>query len=224
MLFGMVLRRFRVSTNNLWFRFCPRNINKKTFSYVNWNCRSTSQIFLDFKLKISSTLDRAWHKQARSSVELIFNLNSSWLLLALASFGLLLLAFACFGLLWLLWLLALSVKNRRKSNQNSNKNRWKIIQNSNKIAKKSKKVPKSAQERHKGRGTQAATALGAVLGRSWDALGTPRARPRPSKTQPRAPNFEPEAFFCTFFCIFFPCRFWHPFLEPKTLQKLIAKP
>jgi|TARA_B100000405_G_C16422115_1_gene314561 hypothetical protein len=54
---------------------------------------------LEFKLKISSTLDRAWQKQARSSVELIFNLNSSWLLLALASFGLLLLAFTCFGLL-----------------------------------------------------------------------------------------------------------------------------
>ena len=179
---------------------------------------------LELKLKISSTLDRAWQKQARSSVELIFKLNSSWLLLALASFGLLLLAFACFGLLWLLWLLALSVKNRRKIDQNSNKNRRKIIQNSNKIAKKSKKVPKRAQERHKGRGPQLSPDLGAVLGRSWDALGTPRARPRPSKTQPRAPNFEPEAFFCIFFCIFFPYRFWHPFLEPKTLQKLVPKP
>ena len=31
-------------------------------------------------------------------MELILNLNSSWLLLALASFGLLLLAFACFDL------------------------------------------------------------------------------------------------------------------------------
>ena len=64
---------------------------------------------LEFKFKISSTLDCAWQKQAGSSVELILNFNSSWLLLALASFGLLLLAFACFGLLWLLWLLALSV-------------------------------------------------------------------------------------------------------------------
>ena len=57
---------------------------------------------LEFKFKISSTLDCAWQKQAGSSVELILNFNSSWLLLALASFGLLLLAFACFGLLWLL--------------------------------------------------------------------------------------------------------------------------
>jgi hypothetical protein len=54
---------------------------------------------LEFKFKISSTLDCAWQKQAGSSVELILNFNSSWLLLALASFGLLLLAFTCFGLL-----------------------------------------------------------------------------------------------------------------------------
>ena len=56
---------------------------------------------LEFKFKISSTLDGAWQKQAGSSVELILNFNSSWLLLALASFGLLLrlLAFTCFGLL-----------------------------------------------------------------------------------------------------------------------------
>ena len=124
------------------------------------------------------------------------------------------------GALWLglAWLgLASEVHPPSKST----KNHQKVDKKSPKIAKKSPKIekmhpkaPKSAQERHKGRGNQVSPTLGAVLGRSWDALGTPRARPRPSKTQPRAPNFEPEAFFCTFFYIFFPYRFWHPFLEP----------
>ena len=36
-------------------------------------------------------------------------------------------------------------------------------------------MQKGPQERHKGRATQVSLALGAVLGRSWDALGAPRA-------------------------------------------------
>ena len=55
---------------------------------------------LEFKFKISSTLDCAWQKQAGSSVELILNFNSSgFLWLASACFCLLWLALACFGLL-----------------------------------------------------------------------------------------------------------------------------
>ena len=146
--------------------------------------------------------------------------GSCLLWLPLACFCLLLLALACFGcfdcLRFPLNIDAKLTKIRTNIDEKSSKIRTKS-------QKKAKKCPR-AQERHKGRGTPLSPDLGAVLGRSWDALGTPWARPRPSKTQPRAPNFEPEAFFCTFFGIFFPYRFWHPFLEPKTLQKLVPKP
>ena len=50
---------------------------------------------------LGTLLGRPWGlaKAGTTSAELILDLNSSWLLLALASFGLLLLAFTCFGLL-----------------------------------------------------------------------------------------------------------------------------
>ena len=87
--------------------------------------------------------------------------------------------------------------------------------------KNHKKAPKSAPERHKGRGTQPFPALGAVLSRSWGALGVPRTRPRPSKAQPRAPKLEPnKAIFCVFFCIFFSRRFSYRFVYPKNRNDL----
>jgi len=51
-----------------------------------------------------------------------------------------------------------------------------------KIAKKRKKTPKGTQERHKARATHSSSDLGAVLGRSWGALGTPRAAPNAAKS------------------------------------------
>ena len=62
----------------------------------------------------------------------------------------------------------------QKSTTNPNK--------SYKIAKKRKKAPKGTQERHKARATHSCSDLGAVLGRSWGALGTPRAAPNAAKS------------------------------------------
>ena len=110
--------------------------------------------------------------------------------------------------------------NRIKIKPKSMKNDEKINQKSKKYVKNHKKPPKSAPERHKGRGPQPSSALGAVLSRSWGALGVPRTRPRPSKAQPRAPKLEPKAIFCVFFRIFFPRRFSYRFLYPKVRNDL----
>ena len=77
------------------------------------------------------------------------------------------------------------------------------------------KTHKSAQERHKGRGTQPCSALGAVLSRSWDALAPPRASFGPSKTQPGAPKCKAEAIFFAFFCNFFLIRFSYRIFNVK---------
>ena len=53
---------------------------------------------------------------------------------------------------------------------------------SSKIEKMRPKAPKSAQERHKALGPQSSPALGAVLGRSWDALGSPQVAPDAAKS------------------------------------------
>ena len=62
------------------------------------------------------------------------------------------------------------------------KNRPQIPKNRTTSLKKRKKAPKGTQERHKARGTHSSSDLGAVLGRSWGALGTPRAAPNAAKS------------------------------------------
>ena len=123
---------------------------------------------MEFKLKISSTLDRAWQKQARSSVELILNFNSSWVLLALAFFGLLLrlLALACcltqFSLLDRVEKLTgvrykktqKNAEKRRKTQENTEKRR--------KTLKNKEILKKVTLWRH----------LGRALGTFWSLLGT----------------------------------------------------
>ena len=90
--FWLLLRRFLTeSASNQSSQSKPKQA-KASRSKPKEAKASKSQ--LELKFKISSTLDPACFCQAQSSVELILNLNSSWLLLALASFGLLLLAFA----------------------------------------------------------------------------------------------------------------------------------
>ena len=99
--FWSILRRFLTeSASNQSSQSKPKQA-KASRSKPKEAKASKSQ--LELKFKISSTLDPACFCQAQSSVELILNLNSSWLLLALASFGLLLLAFAWGCLPLLAW-------------------------------------------------------------------------------------------------------------------------
>ena len=101
------------------------------------------------------------------------------------------------------------------SQQKSSKNRPKNLKKSRQVTQKRQKTPKSAQDRHKALGPQSSSTLGVVLGRSWCALGTPRTRPGPSKTQPRTPKLEPKTIFYVFFHIFFSRRFSYRIFSPK---------
>ena len=91
----------------------------------------------------------------------------------------------------------------------------KNYEKSSKIEKIRPKAPKSAQERHKALGPQPCPALGAVLSRSWGALGRPRTRPGPSKTRPGAPKCAPKANFNVFSRIFFFTSRLHPLERPR---------
>ena len=106
--------------------------------------------------------------------------------------------------------------------EKSTKNRRKIGQKSIKIAKKRKKAPKSAQERHKALGPQSCSALGAVLNRSWDALGPLRAAPNAAKGAKIRAQTQFFAFFLNVifrinFCIDFLTIFYR-FFEAPTLK------
>ena len=75
----------------------------------------------------------------------------------------------------------------QKSTTNPNK--------SYKIAKKRKKAPKGTQEQHKACGNHSCSDLGTVLGRSWGALGTPRAGPNAAKSTKIGARSEFDTFF-----------------------------
>ena len=82
------------------------------------------------------------------------------------------------------------------------KNRQKIDQNSNKIAKKRNKAPKGAQERHKAGANHSFPDFWAEKSRSWDALGPPRAAPGHPKRGPAHQNASPKQFFMNFSHLF----------------------
>ena len=92
-------------------------------------------------------------------MELIFNLNSSWLLLALASFGLLLrlLAFTCFGLLSYA---RKTPKKLRKTQENAEKH-----------GKKRKSSKKPPSERTLGVPWARLVRSEALLEPFWEAVG-----------------------------------------------------
>ena len=104
-------------------------------------------------------------------------------------------------------------QKRTNIEPNSMKNRSELYQKPIKYEQNRKKAPKSAQERHKALASQVSSALGAVLNRSWDALGTPRAGPNTAKSAKIRARSRFFAFFLSVIFLLF-------FIDFSTLRTL----
>ena len=115
-------------------------------------------------------------------------------------------------------------QKRTNIEPNSMKNRSEIYQKSIKYEQNRKKAPKDAQERHKALGPQSSSALGAVLGHSWDAPGPLQTRPEPSKTRPGAPKCKPKAIFWGIFSHLFSASLFVSIFYEKVRNDLYRNP
>ena len=109
-----------------------------------------------------------------------------------------------------------------KNDQKSTKIGTKSPKNRPQFEQNRKNAPKSAQERHSLKKPQSSSALGAVLSRSWEALGPPQAAPNATKSakiraRSQFFHFFLNVIFHINFCIVFFSNF-HRFFEALTLK------